>query len=212
MAKTGIDNQKSDGAKAAKRGRPTGDHGAKRAELLKAATTVIAEQGFANASLRRVGQQAGCTAGAVNYYFANKEELVRALMESRFDHYDAMLESVRESTDVQTLVEQWLTTTTGDAEFWPVMTQLLAHAQHEPELAEMIERRYARYRERYALMLAKGQAAGTIRDDIPAEFLADQLVAMGDGWTIMYPFEPRRFTPKRIAALSEAATSLVSPR
>ncbi|MEU5845644.1 TetR/AcrR family transcriptional regulator [Saccharopolyspora shandongensis] len=195
----------------AQRGRPTGDHDAKRAELLKAATSVIAQDGYANASLRKVAQRAGCTTGAVTYYFANKAELVTALAESRFDGYDAMLEAVRAQTDIKALFERWLSVTTGDPEFWPVMSQLLAHARYEPALAAVIEHRYARYRDVYTTILEAGQAQGTIRDDIPADLLADQLAAIGDGWMMMFPFEPERFTPSRLQALVDAALTLIAP-
>ncbi|TDD36229.1 TetR/AcrR family transcriptional regulator, partial [Saccharopolyspora elongata] len=47
--------------------------------------------------------------------------------------------------------------------------------------------------------------------DIPADLLADQLAAMGDGWMMMYPFEPQRFTPKRLQALTDAALTLIAP-
>ncbi|MEV0084019.1 TetR/AcrR family transcriptional regulator [Saccharopolyspora sp. NPDC050642] len=193
------------------RGRPTGDHAAKRAELLKAATSVIAQEGYANASLRKVARRAGCTTGAVTYYFANKEELVTALAESRFDTYDAMLEAVREQTDIKALFQRWLDLTTGDPEFWPVMSQLLAHARYEPALSAVIEQRYARYRAVHATILEAGQERGTVRDDIPADLLADQLAAMGDGWMMMFPFEPERFTPSRVRALVDAALTLIAP-
>ena len=74
-----------------RRGRPTGDHEAKRRELLRAATSVIAEEGLANTSLRKVAQRAGCTTGAVTYYFADKEELVTSVADVGFDRFDAML-------------------------------------------------------------------------------------------------------------------------
>lgn len=120
-----------------RRGRPTGDHAARRAELLKAAASVIAQEGYANASLRKVAQRAGCTTGAVTYYFANKEELVAALAESRFDTYDAMLDAVRDRVDVKALFEQWLARTADDPDFWPVMSQLLAHARYEAGLRRL---------------------------------------------------------------------------
>ncbi|MGG2464400.1 TetR/AcrR family transcriptional regulator [Streptomyces sp. RGM 3693] len=198
-------------APVVRRGRPTGDHEVKRAELLKAATSVIAEEGYANASLRKVAQRAGCTTGAVTYYFANKEALVVALAESRFDSYDAMLEASRAQTDVKGLFEWWLDRTIGDPEFWPVMSQLLAHARYEPAFAALIEQRYTRYRGVYASILATGQAQGTIRDDIPADLLADHLSAIGDGWMVMFPFEPERFTPSRVQALLDSAVALISP-
>ncbi|KAA5835198.1 TetR/AcrR family transcriptional regulator [Saccharopolyspora hirsuta] len=199
------------GEPVAQRGRPAGDRAARRAELLAAATAVIAQEGYASASLRKVAQRAGCTTGTVTYYFANREELVTALAESRFDSYDEMLESVRARGDVKALFERWLSHTTGDPEFWPVMSQLLSHARYEPALAAVIEQRYARYREVHAKILADGQARGAVRDDIPADLLADQLAAMGDGWMMMFPFESERFTPTRVRALVDAVLTLIAP-
>src|SRR5689334_4219474 len=72
-------------------GRPVGDRAAKRTELLDAAIAVIAQEGFAEASLRKVAERAGCSTGAVTYYFANREEMMAAVIESQFDVFDAML-------------------------------------------------------------------------------------------------------------------------
>ncbi|MEV6218207.1 TetR/AcrR family transcriptional regulator [Nocardia sp. NPDC051833] len=197
---------------AARRGRPAGDHKAKRVELLRAATAVIAEEGYAKASLRKVAQRAGYTTGAVTYYFANKDELITALVESRFDRYDEMLETAREQPDIPALIRRWLAMTTGDSQHWPVMSELLVHARSEPALATLIRERYARYRDTHASIIKTAQARGAIRDDIPAELLGDQLAAMGDGWTMMYPYEPERFTPARITDLLDAAITLIAPR
>ncbi|WP_414694373.1 TetR family transcriptional regulator, partial [Phenylobacterium sp.] len=42
----------------ARRGRPVGDRDARRAELLAAAIAVIAQEGYAGTSLRKVAEQA----------------------------------------------------------------------------------------------------------------------------------------------------------
>ena len=194
-----------------RRGRPPGDPEVKRAELLKAATSVIAQEGYASASLRKVAQRAGYTTGAVTYYFANKEELILALVESRFDRYDAMIDDIQADTAIEGLFERWLRLTTGDPEFWPVMSELLAHARHDPKLAAVYKQRYARFRDVYTSILAAGQARGTVRDDIPADLLADQLSAMGDGWALLFPLEPERFTPSRVKELVAAAIALIAP-
>lgn len=193
------------------RGRPAGDREAKRQELLRAAALVIAREGYAKGSLRTVAQQAGHSTGAVTYYFANKEELVVALLESAFDRYDAMLESVRESGDVHALLGCWLQLNQRSATFLPEFSELLAQGRYEPVFADVIARRYARYRRIYASILKTAQERGTVRTDISAEVLADQLCAMGDGWILMYPVEPKRFTPKRIQALIEGLGALIAP-
>ena len=76
---------------------------------------------------------------------------------------------------------------------------------------EVIAGRYARYRAVHTEILAEGQAQGTVRDDIPADVLADQLSAMGDGWMMMLPIESKRFATKRVQTLLDATMALIAP-
>jgi len=191
------------------RGRPVGDRDAKRAELLKAAISVVAQEGFAGASLRKVAQRAGCTTGAVTYYFENKEAMVSAIAESLFDDWDAFLNSAQD--DIRSGVESFLGWTSSEAsEPWLASFQLIAHARHDPAFATIYQRRYGQYRKVFAAILAKAQKRGEIRADIPADLLADQLCAMGDGWMIMFPIEPERFAPARMKRLLDAMLTLIS--
>lgn len=193
------------------RGRPVGDREGKRKALLRAAASVIAEEGYANASLRKVAKHAGYTTGAVTYYFANKEELVVALMESAFDRFEAMLGAARESGDILAPFESWMRLTDRSRRFWPATSELLAQGRHEPAFAEVIARRYARYRRILASLVKEAQERGEVRNDIPADILTDQIVAIGDGWMMMYPIESKRFTPKRMRALIDALAVLIAP-
>jgi TetR/AcrR family transcriptional regulator, transcriptional repressor of aconitase len=214
MSQPRLDGEKSRNkiATSPRRGRPVGDRAAKRTELLDAAISVIAQDGVAAASLRRVAERAGTSTGAVTYYFANKEEMMAAVIDRQFDIFDAMLRSSDGKIDIRGGLKRWLdfmsNTSSGDhiATF-----QLLAHARHEPMLAVVYQRRYANYRRVLANMLAQGQRQGTIRKDIPAGLLADQLSAMGDGWMLLFPIEPERFHPSRIKALLDATVALITP-
>jgi AcrR family transcriptional regulator len=194
------------------RGRPVGDREARRTELLNAAIAVIAEDGFAGASLRKVAERAGTSTGAVTYYFENKDAMMAAVLESRFDVYDAMLQGREGEIDVKAGLKRWLDWTKADIPGeWLASFQLLAHARQDPALAEVYQRRYARYRQVFASMLTEGQKQGIIRKDIPADLLADQLSAMGDGWMMLLPIEPERFHPSRVKALLDATLALISP-
>jgi AcrR family transcriptional regulator len=194
------------------RGRPIGDRAAKRSELLEAAISVIAQEGVAAASLRRVAERAGTSTGAVTYYFANKEEMMAAVIDCQFDMFDAMLESDGGAIDIRGGLKRWLgfLGATGSGDYIAAF-QLLALARHEPTLADVYQQRYAKYRQVFASMLAKGQREGTIRADIPADLLADQLSAMGDGWMLLFPIEPERFRQVRVNALLDATMALVAP-
>ncbi|WP_240152313.1 TetR family transcriptional regulator C-terminal domain-containing protein [Streptomyces mobaraensis] len=88
---------------------------------------------------------------------------------------------------------------------------LVVHARYEPAFAAVIEQRHARHRDPLASLLTAGQAQGTVRDDIPADLLADQLAAIADGWMTMFPIEPTRFTGGRVQALLDAAITSITP-
>ena len=104
-------NRKAEAPSSRGRGRPVGDREAKRTELLDAALAVIAEEGIAAASLRRVAERAGCSTGAVTYYFANREEMMAAVIESQFDVF------VDTVSCVLTALGLYLSFT-GDAKDW----------------------------------------------------------------------------------------------
>jgi AcrR family transcriptional regulator len=193
-------------------GRPPGDRDAKKTELLKAAMSVIAQEGYGGASLRKVAERAGCTTGAVTYYFANKEEMLTAVAESLFDEFDGLLEAHRDRIDVKALLEHGMNRTKGkSSNLWLVLFQMLAHARHEAAFATVVQKRYARFRDTLTAILERGQKEGTIRSDIPADLLADQLSAISDGWMMMFPIEPERFRPKRLRELLDGVARLVGP-
>jgi len=52
------------------------DIDAKHAEFMRASIRVIAQQGLAAASMRKISAAAGCTTGALTHYFPTREELL----------------------------------------------------------------------------------------------------------------------------------------
>src|SRR5437879_2411862 len=71
------------------------------AELLEAALTEFVSRGFAATRLEDVARRAGCTKGTIFLYFANKEELFKALVRQtvlpRIQEAEAMVEQHRGS-------------------------------------------------------------------------------------------------------------------
>ncbi len=52
------------------------------ANIIRAAERVLAEQGHAALSLRRVAQECGLPTGNVSYYFPAKQQLIKAMLDS----------------------------------------------------------------------------------------------------------------------------------
>ncbi len=197
---------------ARRRGRPVGDREARSGELVAAARAVIAREGYGGATLRKVAEEAGATTGAVSYYFENKEAMVLAVAESLFDEFDAWLLAHGDACDPKSLCNSLITwTTLGGSEAWLVCLQLLVGARGDAALAAVIARRDARFMANLTKLLERGQAQGLIRRDFPADVLADQLSAMGDGWALTYPLEPERFARGRIRHLVDSAAAMLAP-
>jgi len=195
-----------------RRGRPVGDREARSGELVAAARAVIAQEGYGAATLRKVAEAAGATTGAVSYYFENKQAMVLAVAESLFDEFDAWLLAQGDACDPKALCNSLLIwTTLGGSEAWLICLQLLVGARGDTALAGAIARRNARFIANLTALLERGQAQGLIRRDFPADVLADQLSAMGDGWALTYPLEPERFAHGRIQHLADSAAAMLAP-
>ena len=61
-------------------------------EILKSAQHILVTEGFHCLSLRKIAQHMGISNGNVTYYFANKEVLLKALIEDRLTRYDEEFE------------------------------------------------------------------------------------------------------------------------
>nr|WP_275679111.1 TetR/AcrR family transcriptional regulator [Pseudomonas entomophila] len=179
---------------------------------MEAAITVIARDGYAGASMRNVAKHAGCTTGAVTYYFANKEEMITEVAQNLFDQVDSLLASNQQDMDIASLLRQWMEwVNVGESTLWLSWLQLLTHARHEPAFANVIKQRYAKFRQVFTVVIGAEQRQGKLRDDIPADVLADQISTICDGWLMMMPIEPERFSAERGNALLDALITLIAP-
>ncbi|MEV6033296.1 TetR/AcrR family transcriptional regulator [Nonomuraea sp. NPDC052116] len=71
---------------------------ARRAQIVASAVEVIADVGFAQASLARIAKHAGISKGVISYHFAGKDELMEEVVTRAYteaaDHVVAAMEGV----------------------------------------------------------------------------------------------------------------------
>ncbi|MGW7485131.1 TetR/AcrR family transcriptional regulator [Nonomuraea muscovyensis] len=72
---------------------------ARRAQIVQCAIDVIAEAGYAQASLARIAKRAGISKGIISYHFDSKDELVQQIVQDAFALGDAF---VRPRIEAQT--------------------------------------------------------------------------------------------------------------
>lgn len=125
----------------------------KRAALLRAAATVVADRGYAALTLDAVGAAAGVSKGGVLYHFPTKEALVAALVEDLAAGFEA---DQRVAHDADPIVPGAWTRAYLTASSTPppseseqlAVVALLAAVGYDPSLLQPIQERYRTWVER----------------------------------------------------------------
>lgn len=75
---------------------------ARRAQIIEAAISTIADAGFSNASLARIAKQAGISKGVISYHFSGKDELMEQVVARVYrDVIEFVVPHVLESEDAR---------------------------------------------------------------------------------------------------------------
>lgn len=91
-------------------GRPQGDRPQLRPQLLGAALACFARDGIAATSLRTVAAEAGVSPAMLHYYFGDKSQLVKAVIEERIEPaFRALRLRLRADDDIAALVAAFVT-------------------------------------------------------------------------------------------------------
>ncbi len=163
---------------------------AKREEILSSALEVIAREGYGGASVKAIADAVGLSQAGLLHYFDSREQLLVAVYahaEARRNAtaspsgppgVDTMIDAAIANVDVPGLVQLY-------------STLLAASLEAGNDVGrEFFSARFDRVRAELTASFRTQQAAGDIRDDVPAEDLAALLIAASDGLQIQWLLEP----------------------
>ncbi|MEU9480352.1 TetR/AcrR family transcriptional regulator [Streptomyces sp. NPDC048191] len=142
---------------------PTTKRGARtRAALVKAARTVFERDGYLDTRLTDITKEARCAAGSFYTYFANKEEVLAAvLLEAQEDMMHPGMGRVQDADDPRAVLEAsnraYLEAYKRNAKLMALLEQV---AQVEPEFRDFRSRRADAFIRRNARGIADLQARG----------------------------------------------------
>lgn len=166
---------------------------ASRERLLEAATEEIAAVGFERARLAEIAERAEMTPGSVYTWFANKEELFRAALESALtSQIRSNLAFVEESglPGSEWLVKIASTVPRNASDTGPTAAQqLLIEAYHsswrDPAAREILRPRIREHYAMYRKIVDDAQAEGAISTSVDAHTLATLLLAIPVGLSLV---------------------------
>lgn len=168
----------------------------KQRRILEAAALEFARHGFTGASLNRIIDAAGISKGAAYYYFDDKADLFAAVLEHG---WRTLMPRWPFTLDALTAATFWPEVERGYGELvarvrsapWLVAVGQLVYARApSPEIGGLVDRELEGARSGLRALVARGQALGVVRTDVPAELLIVVLTAAleaADRWVLDHP-------------------------
>jgi AcrR family transcriptional regulator len=178
-----------------------------KADILDKAAEAFAQRGFTGTSMREIAMAVGMTQQGLTHHFPTKDVLLEAVLQRRdeiaVDQYRAAGLSVMDT--LRAVVQDNLTK--------PGLVRLtatLATEAIDPDHPAhgFFDEHFAKAREVFTALLARGQKQGEVRDDLPAEELAAVVVATYDGLQLQWMIDPEI----DLAARFESVVRLLEPR
>lgn len=185
----------------------------RRHQILEAARAIVAADGLESLTFAELEGRLAFTRGVITYHFANKDEVVHALLEDALARIDrGAADAVRAAGDpeeavvsaVRAMVHGFLVH--RDAAF--VLVSFWGRLRSDPRARDANARLYRAYRDRATALVREGQAAGRFRADADAEAAGAVMVGAVIGVTTQVLFEDGAVDVE--AAIDTAGRSLAS--
>jgi TetR/AcrR family transcriptional regulator, repressor for uid operon len=189
----------------------------RRDEILEAAETCFARQGFHQTTIQDVIRESGLSAGCIYGHFASKEELIQAIGEKRHARDDALF-TIDEALDTlgnlraiaraflsDLQKEERLRSVRVALQFWAealrddVVRKQVTDGIHKP-IAAMVE------------LLRRGQSRGEIDRNLKPRNIARMMVAMFQGYLLQRLWGEPFSTPDAMNAFDVFLSGLAAKR
>ncbi len=183
------------------------------AQIVSAATRVLARQGYARSSLLDIAREAGMSKGALHYHFPTKEALVAKVLENALetvanrtlsaweqasgDPFESLRSAIRELWDVRRMRTDEVA----------VIADLLAQSLYDPQLRPQLADYYRTATEQVNGRLLPHLAVIGLRPKVAPELLPRILVGLLDGLVMQHFVDETAIDPSELVRAVEAMAS-----
>lgn len=165
---------------------------ARRQQIVAAARTCVAEQGFHKTTMADVIRESGLSAGAVYGYFKSKDEIVAAIADDALSSVDRLFEEILARKEpltplaaLEAAVEH-VAFVAGQAggDVTKVGIQAWAEALHNEAIKAIASEKYRMLRGHFVEVARRAQADGTVDPDTDPEYIAQVLFGLIPGFIL----------------------------
>lgn len=166
----------------------------KAQKLLNAARTVLAEKGFAGATINLVAKEAGVSRGLLHYYFKNKEEMLANVIRNNMEASVVLIDAVFSGSATVEEFAHGITSALknvvrDDPGFFLVFVEGVAAARRSELVRDRLASLYGQFRSAICMGLRRMERKGIIAPTLPLEGLACLLTGVIDGMGVQFVTE-----------------------
>ena len=169
------------------------DREVQREHVTSLAARLVAQEGVAALTFRRVAGAAGSSTAIVSTYFTDKRDLLLSTFRAAASRTTVRFEAAIDAGgSLQDCLEAWLPLDEDRLTDWRVILAFWGVAVTDPELAAVQDGHVSRARARVERLLraGRGDGAGSRRSPPELERLAQQVLALTLGIALQAVFEP----------------------
>jgi len=177
----------------------------RRTDLIDAALRVLARDGVASATTRKIADEAGLPLGAVHYWFAGKDDLMEAVVIAVLDKLSDAMERAAAASNGATLLDSlraaWRVVEDDDPGAQLALYELTSLSIRTPAMRDLARRQYALYRETAKRITDNWIRASGV--DLPGgpEIVAQLCSVVFDGMSIAWLADPDGWNPDDVFVL-----------
>jgi AcrR family transcriptional regulator len=165
---------------------------ARKRELVEAAFTGIAENGFEGLRTRHIAEAVGVNIATLHYYFPTKEALVRAVLAHAAGRFAATFSTKGSPAErLRGHLAAVREVLKHDTQLSVVMGELVLRARRDPAMATIMDEIDQRWHTMLRELVARGVEDGSLRPDLQPDSVAAVLVAACRGVGLPSPVATR---------------------
>jgi AcrR family transcriptional regulator len=184
------------------------DDEGRRDELVTAATRVIAREGVAAATTRRIAAEAGLPLGTLHYWFASKDDLLAAVIEAALTDLElaaAATQTLKRDRDAPDLLAAfraaWHVVVTDEPGRQLSLFEMTTMALRTDGMSELAARQYGSYRRTATETVKLWYDKAGVELPGGVEALGQLVQTVFDGTTIAWLADPEGTDPEAIFSL-----------
>lgn len=153
-----------------------------KSKIMQAAIKVFSQKGYQNSTMDEIAAEAGMSKTTLYTYFKSKVDILKSI--STKQNVAEMFNRVFEGRDYPEAFEEFYNLMIGLQEGLNATFELLVLSLHDEKLKKVYRNGYNEKLEEFKVFLQKQQEKGTIRTDIDANTLAQNLMALSTDITM----------------------------